>query len=101
MDDSEKKFLTEKFDGIGTRMKGIENELHHIKDHQKKTCDELDDVKKEATNTKVAVARIDERIGNHLESVRKRDVTARERVFMVIGIVSACVAVLTLFGSFN
>lgn len=101
MDESDKQFLTAKFDGINTRLEGIENEQHEIKSHQQKTCDELDDLKKDTNDTKISVARIDERFENHVDSNKKREITNRERIFMVLGLVSAGVAALTYFAQFS
>lgn len=80
MDEADKNFLLGWFEKLEKKIEGVQT-------HQKKTCDELDEVDKK-------VVKISSDMKNHLDNVQEKQRTSREKKAIIISVASVCSAVI-------
>ena len=89
MDDEDKNFLIKLFDTL-------KEDITEIRNHQKKTCDELATVDKN-------VVKQSAKLDSHLESSKKKETeelqrqkSNREKKALTISVISACTAIISV-----
>lgn len=93
MDDDDRNFFIKWFNDL---KKDIKEDIQEVRNHQKKTCDELDEVDKK-------VIGIGNDLKNHLENTKKEESkklenqkSSREKKALTVSIISTCVAIITV-----
>lgn len=89
MDDEDKNFLIKLFDTL-------KEDIKEIRNHQAKTCTELDTVDKN-------VVAFGTELGNHIENSKKKELeelqrqkSNREKKALTISVISTCTAIITV-----